>query len=75
MKPQLPNRRRYERHRTPSHRQDLTDQFSYRYVAGWGEDGSLGAVREAAETIDSIARRIEEAIFGTAAASDDEPGA
>lgn len=32
------------------------------YVAGWGEDGSLDAVRSAAETIDAVARRIEEAI-------------
>jgi hypothetical protein len=32
------------------------------YVAGWGETGSLDAVRAAAETIDAIARRIEAAI-------------
>ena len=31
------------------------------YVAGWGEDGALEAIREYAETIDAIARRIEEA--------------
>jgi antirestriction protein ArdC len=29
------------------------------YVAGWGEDGALGAIREYAGTIDAIARRIE----------------
>jgi hypothetical protein len=29
------------------------------YVAGWGEDGSLDAIRKHARTIDAIARRIE----------------
>jgi hypothetical protein len=29
------------------------------YIAGWGEDGALGAIREYAQTIDAIARRIE----------------
>jgi len=29
------------------------------YIAGWGEDGALDAIREYAETIDTIARRIE----------------
>ena len=32
------------------------------YIAGWGEDGALEAVSEAAELIDEIARRIEDAI-------------
>jgi hypothetical protein len=32
------------------------------YVAGWGEDGALDAIRTYAETIDTIARRIETAI-------------
>lgn len=32
------------------------------YVAGWGEDGALDAIRHFAETIDTIARRIETAI-------------
>jgi len=32
------------------------------YVAGWGETGALDAIREYAETIDRIARRIEDAI-------------
>jgi hypothetical protein len=33
------------------------------YVAGWGEAGELDAIREYAETIDQIARRIEDAIL------------
>jgi hypothetical protein len=32
------------------------------YVAGWGEDGALDAIREYAEAIDAIARRIEDAL-------------
>lgn len=32
------------------------------YIAGWGEDGALDAIRRYAETIDEIARRIENAI-------------
>jgi hypothetical protein len=32
------------------------------YVAGWGEDGALDAIRQYAETIDSVARRIEDAL-------------
>jgi hypothetical protein len=32
------------------------------YIAGWGEDGALDAIREYAQTIDTIARRIEDAI-------------
>jgi hypothetical protein len=35
------------------------------YVAGWGEDGALEAIRAYAETIDTIARRIEEAVSGS----------
>ena len=31
------------------------------YVSGWGEDGALDAVTEFAETIDQVARRIEDA--------------
>jgi hypothetical protein len=38
------------------------------YVAGWGEDGALDAIREYAETIDAIARRIEDALGDGAAA-------
>jgi hypothetical protein len=29
------------------------------YIAGWGEDGALDAIREYAETIETVARRIE----------------
>jgi hypothetical protein len=36
------------------------------YVAGWGEAGALDAIREYAETIDRIARRIEDAIVPAA---------
>jgi hypothetical protein len=32
------------------------------YIAGWGEDGALDAIREYAETIDTIARRLEAAL-------------
>jgi len=36
------------------------------YVAGWGEDGALAAVTEFAETIDRIARRIEDVLVASA---------
>jgi hypothetical protein len=32
------------------------------YIAGWGEEGALDAIREYAQTIDTIARRIEDAL-------------
>jgi hypothetical protein len=32
------------------------------YIAGWGEDGALDAIREYAQTIDAIARQIEDAL-------------
>lgn len=32
------------------------------YIAGWGEDGALDAIHEYAETIDAIARRIEDTV-------------
>jgi hypothetical protein len=32
------------------------------YIAGWGEDGALDAIRKYAQTIDTIARRIEDAL-------------
>jgi hypothetical protein len=32
------------------------------YVAGWGESGALDAIRQYAETIDQLARRIEDAL-------------
>jgi hypothetical protein len=33
------------------------------YVSGWGEDGALEAVTEFAETIDQVARRIEDVLL------------
>jgi hypothetical protein len=42
------------------------------YVAGWGEDGALDAIRTYAQTIDELARRIEDAIAPPAAAAADE---
>ena len=38
------------------------DGESIAYVAGWGEDGALEAVTEFAATIDTLARRIEDAL-------------
>ncbi len=32
------------------------------YVAGWGEDGALDAIRADAQTIDDVARQIEGAL-------------
>lgn len=45
------------------------------YIAGWGEDGALDAIHEYAETIDTIARRIETVIreHDQFAASSDDP--
>ena len=39
------------------------------YIAGWGDDGALNAIREYAETIDIIARRIEDALAERSAVS------
>jgi hypothetical protein len=39
------------------------------YIASWGEDGGLDAIREYAATIDTIARRIEDALQPTAGRS------
>ena len=40
-------------------------------IAGWGEHGALDAIRQYAETIDTIARRIEDALQDqTGAAAD-----
>jgi hypothetical protein len=39
-----------------------TSGSSVPYVAGWGESGELDAIRGYAETIDEIARRIEDAL-------------
>jgi hypothetical protein len=32
------------------------------YIAGWGEDGALDAIRDYAQSIDAIASRIEDAL-------------
>jgi hypothetical protein len=46
-----------------------TSGSSVPYVAGWGESGELDAIRGYAETIDQIARRIEDSLrFGSAGA-------
>ncbi len=47
-----------------------TSASSVPYVAGWGESGTLAAIRGYAETIDKLARRIEESL--TAASRADE---
>jgi hypothetical protein len=39
-----------------------TSGSSVPYVAGWGEDGALEAIRSYAQTIDEVARRIEDAL-------------
>jgi hypothetical protein len=39
-----------------------TSGSSVPYVAGWGESGELAAIRSYAETIDQIARRIEDSL-------------
>ena len=38
-----------------------TSGESIPYIAGWGEDGDLEAIRKHAETVDAIARSIETA--------------
>jgi hypothetical protein len=38
------------------------DGESVPYVAGWGEDGALEAVTQFAQTIDDLARRIEDSL-------------
>jgi hypothetical protein len=43
------------------------------YIAGWGEDGALDAIREYAETIDAIARQIEHALGAHGDGSSTEP--
>jgi hypothetical protein len=42
-------------------------------VTGWGEDGALEAVTEFAETIDQVARRIEDALLAGAGQPDEQP--
>jgi hypothetical protein len=39
-----------------------TSGSSVPYVAGWGEEGALDAIRGCAQTIDQIARRIEDSL-------------
>jgi len=39
-----------------------TSGSSVPYVAGWGESGELDTIRGYAETIDEIARRIEDSL-------------
>ena len=39
-----------------------TAESTVPYIAGWGESGELDAIRTYAETIDKIARRIEDAL-------------
>jgi hypothetical protein len=46
-----------------------TSGSSVPYVAGWGEDGALDAIRSYAQTIDEIARRIEDALGAAQATS------
>jgi hypothetical protein len=60
VKPQHP--RRPTLRTTPDATAAPRPQSSYRYIAGWGEDGALDAIREYAETTDAIARRIEHAL-------------
>ena len=45
-----------------------TSSSTVPYVAGWGEDGQLDAIRGFAETIDALAKRIEDALVPTASA-------
>ena len=49
---------------------DVSGQ-SIPYIAGWGEDGALDAIREYAQTIDTIARRIEDALHPKPEPADD----
>jgi N-terminal domain of anti-restriction factor ArdC len=46
-----------------------TSGSSVPYVAGWGESGELDAIRGYAETIDEIARRIEDSLWHGSLAS------
>jgi len=52
-----------------------TSGSSVPYVAGWGEDGALEAIRSYAQTIDEIARRIEDAVNQRAPAGAGEASA
>jgi antirestriction protein ArdC len=44
------------------------------YVSGWGEDGALEAVTEFAETVDRVARRIEDVLLAAGEPASAEPG-
>jgi antirestriction factor ArdC-like protein len=57
----------------PDRRQIVVGGESIPYVAGWGEDGALDAIRQYAQTIDTIARRIEDALAEPSAASQAAP--
>lgn len=48
------------------------DGESVPYVAGWGEQGALKAVTRFAETMDQLARRIEDAVLHPGEVGDDE---
>jgi hypothetical protein len=50
-----------------------TSGSSVPYIAGWGEDGELEAIRGYAETIDAIARRIEDSLHEESAAVEPMP--
>ena len=43
------------------------------YVSGWGEDGALEAVTEFAETIDQVARRIEDVLLAASEHASSQP--
>jgi hypothetical protein len=40
----------------------VVESDSVPYVAGWGRDGALEAVTRFAQTIDTLARRIEDVV-------------
>jgi hypothetical protein len=63
VKPQHP--RRPTLRTTPDATAAPRPQSSYRYIAGWGEDGALDAVTEFAQLIDDLARRVEAALSTT----------
>jgi hypothetical protein len=67
VKPQHP--RRPTLRTTPDATTTSRAPSSYRYIAGWGEDGALDAIRDYAETIDTIARHIEDALAAASATS------
>ena len=42
-------------------------------MSGWGEDGALEAVTEFAETIDQVARRIEDVLLAASERAGSQP--